>query len=183
MALYVGKFLLTGEFLNRVAAPYLLGHYRFLSELTFRVAGSTIAARVAGRYTLLRFKGSISAELLQFRFQPSAHRVLVELSLDLQPHMIKPLVLSLLEKNLASRDGVTWSGQRLSLDLDRLPFFNALRDSPGGDNILSLLRINPDERTRSDGITFNIYLKKTAPGPLGDDKEGRVNPPAGGEDL
>lgn len=170
MALYVGQFLLTGAFLNRTAAPYLQKRYRFLRDLSFEAAGSTITARAAGKYFLVGFNGSLTAKLQQFHFQPSRRRVVMALSLELQPRFLKPLLTALIERNLRGRAGITWSESRLTLDLDRATFFTALRESTGGDNILGLIRISPDERWRSDGIAFNIYLGPADSGALGDDK-------------
>jgi len=69
MALYIGQFLLTGELLNRVAAPLLLERYRFLNDLSFQIVDYTIMAEISGRYSPIDFKGLVAADLLQFKFE------------------------------------------------------------------------------------------------------------------
>jgi hypothetical protein len=68
MALFMGQFLISGELLNKVAAPLLKKQYRFLRELSFRIVDDFVMAEIAGRYNLLGFKGFVAVHLLEFFF-------------------------------------------------------------------------------------------------------------------
>lgn len=160
MTLYLGQFLLTGELLNRIAVPLLLERYRFLNDLSFEIADQMVTAGVSGRYTLIAFKGSVSAHLLQFNFKPSAYRVVLKFSTDLRPRVLNPLIAGLLEKNLAGRPGITWSESRLYLELDKMPFFSGARERLGGKALLQLLQITYEQQDSGDGMLFNLYLNK-----------------------
>lgn len=159
MNLYLGQIVLTGELLDRVLAPVLLRRYRFLNRLRFEIAENTITAQLAGRYALFRFSGFVSAELLLPGNGEPDSRIDLKLYLELRPRFLNLPARSLLKKYLTGRPGITWSVNRLSLDLEKASTLAEPRESLGGGSIASLFRVSL-EKNRGSGIPVNLYLRR-----------------------
>lgn len=175
MALYLGHVLLSGELLNRMAVPLLLGRYRFLNDLSFEVAGRTVTARLAGRYARIGFRGSIAARLLPFGGPAPACRTEWQLTFDLRPRLLNPLLAALLGKQVSGRPGMAWGDGRLSLKLNELPFMRTAREMLGGAMFLAALPADPDPDGPGRGLRFDLYLH--SPDPPGGDRAGETDPP------
>jgi hypothetical protein len=167
MALFMGQLLITGELLNKVAAPLFKRKYPFLRELSLKIVDDFVTAEIAGRYKLLGFKGYVAVHLIEFIFEPSVYRVDLQLSTELQPRFLRPLFMALLRKQLLRRPGVSWSGHCLSLDLAEMPFFLRIREMPAWGELFSMLEITRDKDSR--GLLFNLFLHE--PG-LSDSRRG-----------
>jgi hypothetical protein len=157
MALFMGQFLISGELLNKVAAPLLKKQYRFLRELSFRIVDDFVMAEIAGRYNLLGFKGFVAVHLLEFFFARTVCRIDLRLSVEMRPRFLKPLLMSLLKKKLSRRPGVSWSGSRLRLEPAEMPFFSQINEKPAWRELFSILEITRDGQD-SRGLLFNLYL-------------------------
>lgn len=156
MALFIGQFLITGDMLSGVAAPLLQRKFPFLRKLSLTLDGDIIMAEIAGRYKLLGFKGHAKVRLLEFSFTPSLYRIELQLSAELRPSFLGPLLLGRLRKELSRRPGVSWSGRRLSLELAKMPFFRRIKEAPSWGELFSRLEIARGRDSR--GLLFNLFL-------------------------
>ncbi len=157
MALFMGQFLITGELLNKVAAPLLKKQYRFLQKISFRIVDDFVLAEFSGRYSLLGFKGFVAAHLLEFIFGSSVYRIDLRLSVELRPSFLQPLLLGLLKKKISRRPGVNWSGSRLRLEPAETLFFSQINETPFWRELFSMLEITWEEQERR-GLLFNLFL-------------------------
>ncbi len=158
MATFIGQILVTAGLLNSLAAPLIKERYRFIRELSFRIVGSRITARVLGRRSLFRFTGFAAVRLTDFVFEPSFHRADLLLSLEVQPRFLEPIFVRLLGRELARRPGVDWSGNRLRLELAEMPCFIQLIEGAPWNNILSRIEITRCGQGAEGELLFNIYL-------------------------
>lgn len=159
MALYLGQFLLTGELLDRVAAPAIMKRYRFVHSISFRIVDHFVIAEISGRYSLIGFKGFVAAHLVKFNFGRSVYRVELELSVDLRPRFLNPLLTGLLKKKLDRRPGLTWAESRIQLELAKMPFFKQIKERLPDDSLFSQLEIIRDGQG-GGGMLFKIYLNE-----------------------
>lgn len=158
MAIFIGQFLVTAGLLNRVAAPLIRERFRFIKELTFRITGNHITARIAGRRSFLRFKGFAAARLVEFTFDPPLYRAGLRLNLEMQPRFLEPLFVNLLKNELDRLPGMDWSGDRLQLEFAEMPFFTQIIEERPWNSILSRIEIAPGEHGAKGELSFNIYL-------------------------
>ncbi len=158
MTIFIGQFLVTAGLLNRLAAPLIKERYRFIKEISFRIVDSHIVVWTAGRRSLIRFRGFAAARLVEFVFEPSAHRAGIRLNLEMQPRLLSPLFNRLLKKELTSRPGVSWSGDRLQLELDEMPSFTAIIRGTPGNSFFSQIEIAREKQGTKGGLLFNLYL-------------------------
>lgn len=159
MPVFIGQFLLTGELLNKVAAPLIKNRCRFLHEISFRIVDDFVTAEISGRYSLLGFKGYLAVHLLEFLFGRSVYRIDLRLSVDLWPRFLKPLIAHLLKRKLSRLSGVSWTGNRIHLEPAKMPFFSQIEKTPPWGELFSLLEITRDDRD-GRGLLFNLYLSE-----------------------
>lgn len=157
MAVFIGHFLLTSELLNKMAAPLLKRKYRYLEELSFRIVDDFVIAEIAGRYHLLGFAGSVALHLLEFLFGSSGYRIELRLSAEIRPRLMKPVLMSLIRKEVARLPGVSWSGKGIRLELVEMPLFLQIREAPPWNSIVSGLEVVREEK-ESRGLLFTLYL-------------------------
>lgn len=162
MAVFIGHFLLTPALLNKTAAPLLKRQYRYLEELSFRIVDDFVIAEITGRYHLFGFAGSVALHLLGFLFGPSGYRMELRLSAEIRPRLMKPVLLSLIRKEVARLPGVSWSGKGIGLELVEMPLFLQIRKAPPWNDIFSKLEVVREEKD-SRGLLFTLYLSDSPP--------------------
>ncbi len=157
MAIFIGRFLLTAELLNRAASPLIKKQYRFLKDLSFRIKDDYITAEMRGSYSLLSFEGFVALRLLEFIFCSPVYRVDLQLSAEVRPRFLRPLMISLLKREFARLPGVNWRGDQLRLDLAEMPFFVQVKEARAWCGLFSKLRANWDADEKG-GLLFNFHF-------------------------
>lgn len=157
MAVFIGQFVLTADLLNKIAVPLLKKQYPFLQEIAFRVTDDFVVAEVRGNYSLIGFRAFAAVRLREFIFEPGSYHIELQLSLAMQPRLLKPLLVELLKKRFTQQPGVDWEGDSLRFEPAVMPFFLQLMEEQTLKEIFLKLEIRRGEGD-DRGMAFNLYL-------------------------
>lgn len=157
MAVFIGRILLTAELLNEIAAPLIKNKYRIIKTLTFRIVDDSVVAEAAGKYSLIGFKSFAALRLCRFHLGPSLYRIEIQLSVEMQPRFLKPLLMVWLKRRLFHQPGLDYSENLLQIELAGMPLFRQLIKRPLWGDLISKFKITRGAQDPR-GLLFNLYL-------------------------